>query len=112
MRSFTSRNRWFTLFTLTRTVHPWNSPRTIAYPVIDRHSAGLTVLTPASLELFALIRFLWASLGLDSAHPLGLKLRHRRMAGRATARSFRPRPATRRACRFPGCVHPPIQEFY
>src|SRR5215831_9606625 len=48
MRSFTSKKRWFTLFTLTRMVHPLNSPRTIAYPVIDRHSGLSAVEVRAS----------------------------------------------------------------
>src|SRR5260370_27806149 len=38
MRSFKSKKRWLTLFTLTRTAQPSCSARACAYPVMEKHS--------------------------------------------------------------------------
>src|SRR3974377_2127183 len=112
MRNFTSRKRWFTLFTLTRIDQPLNSPRTIAYPVIERHSGLSAVAVRSSTEFFALISPRPFSRDRSPDIRLAPALLLRQTATRAASRNSRPLPATLRGFRFPVSAHPPAQEFY
>src|SRR6516164_585254 len=112
IRSFTSKKRGFTLFTLTRIAHPLNSPRTIAYPVIDRHSGLSPVEVRASTEFFALISYRSVRRDQGSAPRPAPVLLRRQTAVRTAARSSRPLPAALRVFHFPVSALPPVQEFY
>src|SRR5258708_10929111 len=97
MRSFKSKKRWLTLFTLTRTAQPSCSARACAYPVMEKHSIfflGTVVVWLIGNPMFR--STFRARLAPAPASP------RPQTANRVAGRRFRHFLSAPRACLFPG----------
>src|SRR5215470_1261800 len=107
-RSFKSKKRWFTLFTLTRIAQPFTSPRAWAYPVIERHSAFVAVA--ADVRLLMMIPPLMAEWPLQTVR--GPASRRPQTANHEAGHKCRRAPKVLRGYRSRGSARPREQEFY